>query len=261
MAIESTFALFALAGATVGVCIGLTGIGAGSLMTPILTGVFGLAPASAVAHSLAGAAVAKVAGAAVHGWRMTVRWHALGWMLAGAVPGALLSLLWLHMHSADPAVNALIRRTIGWAVLVTVLLLLLRPWLQRLSQARSAERVSDPVRKGLMLLAGAVIGPLVMISSVGAGVIGATVLILLNPDMEPAELAGTDIAFALPLAILGGLGHALMGRVDPVLLAALLAGYVPGIALASAVARHIPQRFLAWLLSAALGAAALRMIG
>jgi uncharacterized protein len=252
--------LFALAGSVVGLTVGLTGIGAGSIMTPILTAAFGLSPSVAVAHALAGAAVAKTAGAAVHGWRANVRWHALAYLLAGALPAAVLALLWLSSERADPGLNAAIRRTIGWAVLVTVALLLLRPWLLVWARRRRKFAMCESARRVVLLLAGVVIGPLVMISSVGAGVIGATVLILLHPDMEPAELAGTDIAFALPLAGLGALGHALMGAVQPALLLALLCGYVPAIALASAISNKVPQRWLAWLLSCLLGMAALRMI-
>jgi uncharacterized protein len=251
---------FALAGLIVGLIVGLTGIGAGSIMTPILTAVFGLPPTTAVAHALAGASVAKLFGVAVHGWRASVCWRALGWMLAGAVPAALVALAWLHVYTADPAHSALIRKVIGWAVLVTVLLVLLRPRLQ-VWAARRQPALGELPRKLLLLACGMLIGPLVMISSVGAGVIGATVLILLNPDMEPAEVAGTDLAFALPLAVLGAAGYAWMGALDPALLAALLAGYVPAIVFSSAIARHMPQRLLAYVLAAALGAAAIRMVG
>jgi uncharacterized membrane protein YfcA len=252
---------FALAGAVVGLTVGLTGIGAGSIMTPILTGLFGLGPSAAVAHALAGAAVAKSAGVAVHGWQANVRWRALAYLLVGAIPSAIVALLWLSTAQADPDLNKTIRRTIGWAVLVTVVLILLRPRVVAWVRSRRGFALSESMRRVLLIAAGLAIGPLVMISSVGAGVIGATVLILLHPDMDPAELAGTDIAFALPLAILGAAGHAWMGAVDLTLLLALLAGYVPAIALASAASNKVPQRWLAWVLSGLLGAAALRMIG
>jgi uncharacterized protein len=258
---NTTILYFALAGAVVGFTIGLTGIGAGSIMTPILTGVFNLPPAAAVAHSLAGAAVAKSAAVAVHGWQANIRWRALTYMLAGAIPSAIAALLWLNSAQADPAINQLIRRTIGWAVLATVVLLVLRPRLVAWAKAHQGIALQESARRTLLCTAGVVIGPLVMISSVGAGVIGATVLIVLHPDMEPAELAGTDIGFALPLAILGAAGYTLMGAVDLSLLLALLAGYLPAIALASTMANKVPQRWLAWLLSGLLSAAALRMIG
>jgi uncharacterized protein len=257
----STVLLFALAGAIVGLSVGLTGIGAGSIMTPILTGFLNLAPGTAVAHALAGAAVAKMAGVAVHGRQANIRWRALTYMLAGAVPSAVAALVWLSYVQADPSLNKLIRQTIGWAVLVTIILLLLRPRLVAWAKASHSVVLREGARRALLLCAGLVIGPLVMVSSVGAGVIGATVLILLHADMEPAELAGTDIGFALPLAILGAIGHTLMGAVQLTFLLALLAGYLPAIALGSAVANKVPQRWLAWLLSGLLGMAALRMIG
>ncbi len=256
-----TLIYYSLAGLFVGVIVGLTGVGGGSLMTPILALGFGIPANIAVGTDLAFAAATKGVGTAVHGLRGSVRWHAVQWLLAGSIPSALLTLWGLHQYGTDHAqFNHFVARIIGVSVLLTVVALLFRPrlllWLKVHPQF-----ILQPRTRGWVLLAGgAIIGALVTVSSIGAGAIGATFLLLVNPEWEPAEVAGTDIAYAVPLTLVAGIGHAALGTVNWALLAGLLLGSLPGIAAGSFAAKSLPEAWGRALLMAVLTYAGLKLI-
>jgi uncharacterized protein len=242
---------FSLAGLFVGIIVGLTGVGGGSLMTPILTLVFGVQANIAVGTDLAFAAATKGVGTAVHGLRGTVRWTAVRWLLRGSIPSALVTLWGLHLWGTDHAdFNKIIARVIGGCVLLTVLSLLFRAKLLAWLKAHPQYILSPRARGWVLLAGGAVIGALVTVSSIGAGAVGATFLLMVNPEWEPAEVAGTDIAYAVPLTLVAGLGHAALGTVNWALLAGLLIGSVPGIAFGSYIAKSLPER---WVRSVLIG--------
>ena len=256
----STF-LFSFAGFAVGAVVGLTGVGGGLLMTPILTLAFGIAPSIAVGTDLAFAAVTKGVGTAVHGWRGSVRWFAVRWLLAGSLPAALLALVGLHYWGTDHAsFNHGVARVVGASVLLTVLALVFRArllgWLKRHPQYILPQRT----RGWVLLVGGAVIGALVTVSSIGAGAVGATFLLLVNPEWEPAQVAGTDIAYAVPLTLVAGAGHAALGTVNWVLLGGLLLGSIPGIALGSFAAKALPERWVRGVLIAMLTLVGLKLL-
>jgi uncharacterized membrane protein YfcA len=252
---------FSIAGLVVGVIVGLTGVGGGSLMTPILTLVFGIPANIAVGTDLAFAAATKGVGTAVHGLRGTVRWWAVRWLLAGSLPAALLALWGLHVWGTDHAdFNKMIAKVIGGCVLLTVMSLLFRAKILLWLKAHPQYVLQRRTRGWVLLAGGAAIGALVTVSSIGAGAVGATFLLMVNPEWEPAEVAGTDIAYAVPLTLVAGLGHAALGTVNWALLSGLLLGSVPGIAFGSYIAKSLPERWVRSVLIGVLTLTGLRLI-
>ncbi|MDE2580311.1 MAG: sulfite exporter TauE/SafE family protein [Rhodospirillales bacterium] len=250
--------LYVASGFTVGFLVGLTGVGGGSLMTPVLVLGFGIHPAAAVGTDLLFAAATKSVGTAMHGLVRTVRWRITARLALGSVPAAALTLLALSridMHG--PHVERLISVTLGLALILSAVSLLLR----RHVVARVGAWTSlTPTRvRRLTVLTGAVVGALVSVSSVGAGALGMTALVLLYPREPVQRLVGADIAHAVPLTLLAGIGHWLLGDVRWPLFGLLLAGSVPGVLLGSLLAARVPDRVLRPLLAAVLVLAGLRM--
>jgi uncharacterized protein len=252
---------YSVVGLAVGLIVGLTGVGGGSLMTPILTGVFHVPPAVAVGTDLVFAAVTKGVGTAVHGLKKTVQWHAVAWLLVGSLPAALAALAWLHAYGApDAQLNQLIKRLVGVSVLLTVIALIFRARAVTWLRAHPQAQLSDKQRIIALVAGGLVLGWLVTVSSIGAGALGATFLLLLHPHWEPAEVAGTDIAYAVPLTAVAGAGHFALGTVDVGLLGGLLIGSVPAIAFGSYIARALPEKLTRSLLAVMLTFAGFKMV-
>ncbi|MGV3480079.1 MAG: sulfite exporter TauE/SafE family protein [Sphingobium sp.] len=244
--------LYSLAGLFVGILVGMTGVGGGSLMTPILVLLFGFHPAVAVGTDLLYAAVTKSVGSAVHGWRRSVEWRIVGRLAAGSLPAACLSLLVLsHMGRPSAATAHLITVALGLALLATGLSLVFRRQILAWSSAHRVDR-GEVRTTTLTILLGVVIGVAVALTSVGAGAIGATVLLALYPRLSISRIAGTDIAHAVPLALVSGIGHWWMGNVDVSLLASLLLGSVPGIVIGSLVASRVDEGRLRLILAVTL---------
>ena len=241
--------------------VGLTGVGGGSLMTPILTLGFGVQPHMAVGTDLVFAAATKGVGTAVHGIRGTVRWLAVKWLLLGSIPSSIVTLAVLFIVGTDHAeFNSVIKRVMGVSVLLTVIALLFRPRLLACLKANPRYILPQSQRQWIMLAGGVVIGALVTVTSIGAGAIGATFLLLVNPEWEPAEVAGTDIAYAVPLTLVAGAGHAALGTVDYGLLVGLLIGSVPGIAIGSYIAKALPERVIRSVLIAVLSFSGFKLL-
>ena len=242
--------MYSASGLGVGFLVGLTGVGGGSLMTPLLVLLFGVHPATAVGTDLLYAAVTKATGTLVHGLKGSVDWRITGRLASGSVPTALLTLWLLHrygMHSQ--AATSLIQHVLGTALLITSVALIFRPQLAAL--AARAPRGIDPTRTALLTaLTGAVLGVLVSLTSVGAGAIGVTVLLLLHPKLATSRIVGSDIAHAVPLALVAGMGHWMLGSVDGAMLISLLIGSLPGIALGSHLSSRSPEALLRNLLAA-----------
>jgi len=243
--------LYTLSGAVVGLVVGLTGVGGGSLMTPLLVLVFGVHPSTAVGTDLLYAALTKGAGTLVHRSRDNVDWRVVRLLASGSVPAAAATLFGMSrtgLSSAD--VSRFIGAALGVALLLTSLSILFRPWLLRV---RSKRPPMAPVRLAWTTFAvGAVLGVLVSASSVGAGALGVTVLLMLYPAAPVVRIVGTDIAHAVPLTFVAGAGHWLIGSVDLMMLASLLLGSIPGIVLGSRLASGADERFLRVLLSVVL---------
>jgi uncharacterized membrane protein YfcA len=251
---------YALSGFGVGFVVGLTGVGGGSLMTPLLVLVFGFHPATAVGTDLLYASITKTCGTAVHHIGRTVEWAVVGWLGVGSLPASLLTLLLLsrQLHNSS-AVASLISYVLGYALILTALSLLFRRRILALAHMLSLHRRPRREAAATVLL-GALLGVLVSLSSVGAGAIGVTMLVLLYPHLPIVRIIGSDIAHAVPLTLVAGLGHLAVGTVDVSLLASLLTGSLPGIALGSVIARRAPERALRLLLAALLALVGIRLV-
>lgn len=248
-------------GFAVGLLVGLTGVGGGSLMTPLLTLLFGVSPTVAVGTDLAFASTTKAAGTLAHRFRGTVHWDIVRHLCIGALPAAVLAAITLKYFGAlDKEIGQIIRYSIAGSVLLTVVALLFRSRMQAWVIAHPEKQLQGVKLMVATIVVGAVLGTLVTISSIGAGAIGATILVLLYPRLSPAEIAGTDIAYAVPLTAIAAFGHWWLGSIDWALLAALLIGSVPGITIGSLAARSVPEKFLRGLLATTLTGVAAKLV-
>jgi uncharacterized membrane protein YfcA len=239
--------LYTVSGFLVGFIVGVTGVGGGSLMTPLLVLMFGVAPATAVGTDLLYASLTKMGGSWAHSRRGTVDWKVVMRLATGSLPAALLSLVLLHYLALDEKhLKGLITSVLSIALVLTALALLFKPYLQKLGRRPDGAvyELQAHHLSGATTLTGAVLGTLVTLSSVGAGALGVVVLLFLYPRLPTAKIVGTDIAHAVPLTLIAGLGHAAMGTVDFGLLGSLLLGSLPGIWLGSHVGVKIPDRIL-----------------
>jgi uncharacterized protein len=252
---------YIVSGFAVGLLVGMTGVGGGSLMTPLLTLLFGVPPSVAVGTDLAFASITKGAGTFTHRLRGTVRWDIVKLLCIGALPAAVLATLALkHFGTLNAEIGQLIRYSIAGSVLLTVVALLFKGKMLAWINARPERQLQARALSSATIVAGIVLGTLVTISSIGAGAIGATLLVMMYPRLSSAEVAGTDIAYAVPLTAIAALGHWWLGSINWELLAMLLIGSVPGITLGSWVARAVPERFLRGLLAMTLTGVAAKLI-
>jgi uncharacterized membrane protein YfcA len=252
---------YIVSGFAVGLLVGMTGVGGGSLMTPLLTLLFGVPPSVAVGTDLAFASITKTAGTFTHRLRGTVRWDIVKLLCVGALPAAVLTTLALKQFGTlDASVGQFIRYSIAGSVMLTVVALLFKgkmlAWLNAHPERQFQGRALDTAT----IVSGVVLGTLVTVSSIGAGAIGATLLVMLYPRLSAAEVAGTDIAYAVPLTAIAAFGHWWLGSINWELLAMLLIGSVPGITLGSWVARSVPEKFLRALLAVTLTGVAAKLI-
>ena len=248
--------LYTLSGLAVGVLVGLTGVGGGSLMTPLLVLLFGVSPQTAVGTDLLYAAITKITGSAVHGWRETVDWKIVRRLALGSIPASLLTLLVLSwVGKVGASAEHVILLTLAGLLMTTSLAVFFRNRL--VSYAHDLDPL-DPQFKviaGTTVL-GAVIGVAVTVSSVGAGAIGVTVLLMLYPRMTMVRIVGSDIAHAVPLLLIAGTGHWLIGDVDTVLLINLLIGSIPGVIVGSLLSTKASDKLLQPLLAGVLALSA-----
>lgn len=254
--------LYPVAGFAVGGIVGLTGVGGGSLMTPLLMLIFGVNPSVAVGTDLLYAAITKSGGTLAHSLKGTVDWRITRALAAGSIPAAALTLgvvqLWLP--GGLGGAGRLISVALGIALALTAVALVFRAKIQAFA-LRHAPVQADPARTfGLTVATGAILGILVSISSVGAGALGVTVLFFLYPHLPAHRIVGSDIAHAVPLTLVAGIGHWLLGSVDGFLLGSLLIGSLPGIWIGSHVAARVPERVLRPLLAVVLLLVGSRMI-
>lgn len=243
---------YALSGFLVGMLVGQTGVGGGSLMTPLLILLFGVHPATAVGTDLLQAAATKSAGTLVHGLNHTVDWRISARLASGSVPATLLTLAMLSRYDlSGPTSSRIIALTLGFMLLLTALSLFFRrSFLAHVGPA--LERFTGRQVALCTVATGALLGVLVTISSVGAGALGVTALLLLYPRVPMASIVGSDIAHAVPLTLVAGIGHWWLGTVDWPLLGSLLSGSIPGIVLGSYLVTHIPEGVLRAILATTL---------
>ena len=238
----------------------MTGVGGGSLMTPLLVLLFGFHPATAVGTDLLYASVTKTVGTAVHNQRKTVDWKIVASLACGSVPASIATIFVMSRVGAiGQSATGVLNLILGATLLLTGLSVLLRPWIIRWAGPRmdhaSAKRVS-----GWTILLGVTLGILVTVTSVGAGALGTTALLMLYPTLPVARIAGSDIAHAVPLTLIAGLGHWMMGTVNFTLMGALLLGSIPGIIVGSLLATKSSDNFLRPVLAITLLVVAVRML-
>ena len=256
---------FVFAGFFVGVIVGLTGVGGGSLMTPILIFFFGVKPYLAVGTDLLFAAFTKMGGTVKMARTGLVPWRVVLHLSAGSIPAALLTLWVLKtMGPANPEIQRLMTTTLGIALLLTAAATLYKALRGKSAPIRinagQETQATTPRHWSLPLLFGALIGTLVSITSVGAGAIGVTVLMVLYPLLPLPRIVAADVAYAVPLTLVAGAGHASLGSVDWSMLVLLLAGSLPGIWLGSHFMTRVPERVIRSLLSVLLAYAGTKLI-
>lgn len=244
--------LFMLSGFFVGLLVGQTGVGGGSLMTPILVLLFGIHPATAVGTDLLYASATKSVGTLVHGLNHTVDWRIVRRLATGSVPATVLTLLAIaHFNVGGPGSGHIISLVLGVMLLLTAMSLIFRqrflslmwPVLDRVTPERAAS---------LTVVTGVILGALVTLSSVGAGAIGVTAVLMLYPRVPMKVIVGSDIAHAVPLTLVAGIGHWWLGSVNWMMLGSLLSGSIPGIVLGSYFAARVPDAVLRPILAAVL---------
>ena len=252
--------LYSLAGFFVGMRVVMTGVGGGSLMTPILVLVFIFHPATAVGTDLLYASVTKSVGTAVHGSRKSVDWHIVAALASGSVPAAIVTLFVMsRVGTLAEHATGVLDFMLGIVLVLTSISIFFRPLFLRWAGPR-LDHTSARGISGWTILLGAVLGVLVSVPSVGAGALGTTALLMLYPRLPVARIAGSDIAHAVPLTLIAGIGHLLMGSVNLTLMLALLAGSIPGIIIGSLVASNVSDKLLRIVLATTLFIVAIRLL-
>ena len=232
-----------VAGLLVGAIVGVTGVGGGALMTPILVMLFGVAPTTAVGTDLLYASITKSFGTAVHHQAGTVDWQVVRRLALGSLPAAALTLAWMHFAHLGQLRSGVITFTLGLALIVTALGILFKEPIHALGKRF---RLGDSARfkamqPGLTVACGVLLGAMVTLTSVGAGALGTAMLVYLYPlRLVGGKLVGTDLAHAIPLTLIAGLGHLTLGNVDLGLMLNLLAGSIPGVLLGSWISTRAP---------------------
>lgn len=243
------------AGAMTGLLVGLTGVGGGALMTPLLLLVFGVAPLAAVGTDLWFAATTKLFATRVHHGHGLIDWQVVRRLWLGSLTASVLTLLWMKMHPVDETATTLLKSTIAAAVVITALAMVFQKPLHalgrklRMADGEHFKTLQPPVT----VLAGAVLGSLVTLTSVGAGALGAVFLAYLYPlRLTPPRLIATDIVHAIPLAIFAGMGHLLIGNVNFSLLGNLLLGSIPAVIIGAMLSSRLPHGLLRGVLAVVL---------
>jgi uncharacterized membrane protein YfcA len=250
---------FIVSGLFVGLLVGITGVGGGSLMTPLLVFLFGFAPKTAIGTDLLFAAITKTGGTLVHHKKHgSVDWKIVGLLAIGSLPSAMIVLYLLsHVFTKDEAVTKLMTTTLGFTLILTAISLFIRSYLAKRNHDVAIQRKTHHERfgkwqNGLTILTGIVLGTLVTLTSVGAGALGTVALLFLYPRLPTVRIVGTDLAHAIPLTAIGGFGHWWMGNVDFHLLISLLVGSLPGIYVGSYFSAKIPEKILRPILATTL---------
>ena len=244
--------LYTLSGFAVGAIVGLTGVGGGSLMTPLLVLLFGIHPATAVGTDLLYAAITKAGGTVVHGRKGHIDWQIVRRLAAGSIPATAITIYILsHLPKQSAAATGVISVSLGIALLLTAAAIIFRKHIIAYAQQHDGsfiQRHLGPVTVAV----GATLGVLVSISSVGAGALGVAALFFLYPHLPAVRVVGSDVAHAVPLTLVAGLGHWWLGSVDWSLLGSLLLGSLPGIWVGSHISAKVPDRILRPILASML---------
>lgn len=245
--------LYTLSGFAVGAIVGLTGVGGGSLMTPLLVLLFGVHPATAVGTDLLYAALTKAGGTVAHGRKGHIDWQITGRLAAGSIPAAALTIWVLsQLPKGSNAIGEIVSHGLGFALVLTSVAILFGRKLRDYAGRHEASPLRQCCLGKITIVFGAILGVLVTISSVGAGALGVAVLFFLYPKLSPVKIVGSDVAHAVPLTLVAGLGHWMLGSVDWSLLGSLLIGSLPGIWLGTHLSTKVPEHILRRILASML---------
>ncbi|MGV8987906.1 MAG: sulfite exporter TauE/SafE family protein [Cypionkella sp.] len=260
MALNDMNFLFSLSGLAVGIVVGLTGVGGGSLMTPLLVLLFAIHPATAVGTDLLYAAATKSVGTAVHGRNKSVDWRIVRRLALGSMPATFATFAMMEAFGMQSSKGGVLAFMLGAVLLLTAVTLLFRKQIVKYF-ARKVSTTNDRTVATLTVLTGVVLGVLVTMTSVGAGAVGVTALLILYPRLPTLRIVGSDIAHAVPLTLIAGLGHWYLGDVDWLLLFSLLIGSIPGIIIGSLLAPKLPEAALRMLLAVVLVLVSFKLMG
>src|ERR1700744_4147460 len=244
--------LYVVSGFGVGLLVGMTGVGGGSLMTPLLILLFGVHPATAVGTDLLYAATTKTVGSLAHSWTKSIHWPAVARLASGSIPASILTLviLWQLDLNAESS-RSLVNLVLCFALFLTAASLIFRKAIMQRHPWRS-QQINPATTARATALVGVALGVLVSISSVGAGAVGVTALVLLYPPLPMTRIVASDIAHAVPLTLVAGFGHWVTGEIDWRLMGVLLVGSLPGIIIGSYLAHRVPEAALRLVLAATL---------
>lgn len=247
----------------VGIVVGLTGMGGGALMTPMLVLFFGVSPLTAVSSDLVASAVMKPVGSVVHLRRGTVNLKLVGWLCVGSVPSAFVGVLILKALGDSAQMQHVVKTALGCAILFTAAMLMVRAYMRLIERARTRDGKGEPlpmerpevqVRILPTVLLGVVGGLIVGMTSVGSGSLIIIGLMLLYPGLKASQLVGTDLVQAVPLVTSAAIAHAFFGDLDLAISVPLIIGSVPGAYLGAQLSVRLPggivRRALAFVLLA-----------
>jgi uncharacterized membrane protein YfcA len=250
----------ALAGLIVGFAVGLTGMGGGALMTPILVLIFGVAPLAAVSSDLVASLIMKPVGAAVHAGRGTVRWNLAGWLAIASVPSAFAGVAFIKSLGSGARIQTIVSVALGSVLLVAVAALLVKMYLDHRNGSSTGVDEKLRVKKLPTLAIGATIGFIVGITSVGSGTLVIILLLFLYPRLRGSQMVGTDLAQAIPMVGSAALAHIVFGDFKLALTVSILIGSIPGVLIGASISSYAPTAFLRGALAAVLLVSGLKLI-
>ncbi len=254
---------FTIAGFVVGFIVGFTGIGGGSLMTPILVLGFSISPAVAIGTDLLYAAITKCGGVFVHNKKRNIQWRIVGLLCTGSIPATFAAIFLLkYLNSIEYNIEPIMTKTLSVSLILTSLVLLFKSKIDHFvfnTESNDMQSLHQRLQKPLTIFAGLLIGFFVTLSSVGAGALGAAILLLLYPKLPAIKIVGTDLAHAVPITAIAGFGHMHLGTVNFSLLISLIIGSLPGIYAGSHFGSVIPDKVIRPILALILLSIGIKM--
>ncbi|MFW1860705.1 sulfite exporter TauE/SafE family protein [Acinetobacter baumannii] len=252
---------FILAGMLVGFCVGITGVGGGSLMTPILIGLFRIEPHIAIGTDLLYAAISKFCGSMVHAKKLNIVWPIVLWLAVGSIP-ASFGTAWVleHYLSQSTHYKAVLTMVLGFMLTLTGVSIIFRTRIEKFfnkfrnkeNTQTENEQLAVQNKRTYIVIMGIILGVFVTLSSVGAGAFGIMALVIMFPNLPMIRIIGSDVVHAVLLTLVAGLGHMSAGNVDFVLLMWLLVGSIPAIIIGTLISSHMPERLIRKILGITL---------
>ncbi|EMO2543738.1 TPA: sulfite exporter TauE/SafE family protein [Acinetobacter baumannii] len=252
---------FILAGMLVGFCVGITGVGGGSLMTPILIGLFRIEPHIAIGTDLLYAAISKFCGSMVHAKKLNIVWPIVLWLAVGSIP-ASFGTAWVleHYLSQSTHYKAVLTMVLGFMLTLTGVSIIFRTRIEKFfnkfrnkeNTQTENEQLAVQNKRTYIVIMGIILGVFVTLSSVGAGAFGIMALVIMFPNLPMIRIIGSDVVHAVLLTLVAGLGHMSAGNVDFMLLMWLLVGSIPAIIIGTLISSHMPERLIRKILGITL---------